>query len=175
MVEYRFFNREKANLVLDKLYEIQKNKGFVTLADYYMAVGMETLQEDSKFGWTDVEKARVKFVQVGPYIENGYYLIEFPDIRPIDKQCPVLETNIHTKQYDAAVDHPSHYKTKAGIEAIDVIEAFTEGLEGKEAVCTGNAIKYILRWHNKNGLQDLKKCRWYLNRLIKHIEEKEND
>ena len=87
----------------------------------------------------------------------------------------ILDSNVGKIEYDMAVDHPSHYKTKAGIEAIDVIEAFTEGLEGKEATCTGNIIKYILRWHKKNGLQDLKKCEWYLKRLIKHIEEKEND
>ena len=73
------------------------------------------------------------------------------------------------------VNHPPHYISNKGIEAIDVIEAFTDGLVGAEATHTGNVIKYILRWKHKNGLQDLKKAQWYLNRLINHVEkEKEN-
>lgn len=69
------------------------------------------------------------------------------------------------------VNHPSHYKAKNGMEVIDVIEAFTANLEGYEATHTGNVIKYICRWKEKNGLEDLKKAEWYLNRLIKNIEE----
>ena len=69
------------------------------------------------------------------------------------------------------VNHPSHYQSKTGLEAISVIEAFTDGLNGIEATDTGNVIKYILRWKSKNGLQDLKKCRWYLDHLIAHVEK----
>ena len=69
------------------------------------------------------------------------------------------------------VNHPKHYKAKNGMEVIDVIEAFTANLEGYEANHTGNVIKYICRWKEKNGLEDLKKAQWYLNRLIKNIEE----
>lgn len=68
------------------------------------------------------------------------------------------------------VNHPDHYKTESGLETIDVIEAFTHGLDGIEAVCTGNVIKYICRWKKKNGVQDLKKAEWYLKRLIRHME-----
>ena len=71
---------------------------------------------------------------------------------------------------DTMVTHPSHYQSKTGLEVIDVIEAFTDGLVGIEATDTGNVIKYICRWNHKNGLQDLKKCRWYLDHLIKHVE-----
>ena len=69
------------------------------------------------------------------------------------------------------VNHPSHYKAKNGMEVIDVIEAFTANLEGYEATHTGNIIKYICRWKEKNGLEDLKKAQWYLNRLIENIEK----
>ena len=69
------------------------------------------------------------------------------------------------------VNHPSHYKAKNGMEVIDVIEAFTANLEGYEATHTGNILKYICRWKEKNGLEDLKKAQWYLNRLIENIEE----
>ena len=60
------------------------------------------------------------------------------------------------------VNHPKHYQSKTGLEAIDVIEAFTSG----EDFCIGNAIKYICRWKNKNGKEDIKKAIWYLERLL---------
>ena len=71
------------------------------------------------------------------------------------------------------VNHPKHYKAKNGMEAIDVIEAFTEGLNGIEATDTGNIIKYALRWKEKNGVEDLKKIVWYANHLINHLEKGE--
>lgn len=61
--------------------------------------------------------------------------------------------------------NPQHYK-QGGIETIDGIAAATVGLEGIEAVCTGNAIKYLWRWKHKNGVEDLKKAQWYINKLI---------
>ena len=75
---------------------------------------------------------------------------------------------------DKMVSHPPHYQSSTGLETIDVIEAFTSDLTGTEAVCTGNVLKYTCRWKHKNGVQDLKKAKWYLDRLIKHLE-KEND
>lgn len=68
------------------------------------------------------------------------------------------------------VNHPAHYNV-GGMEAIDVIEAFTNSLYGIYATDTANVIKYILRWPRKNGLEDLKKAQWYLNHLIKKVEE----
>lgn len=78
---------------------------------------------------------------------------------------------------DRMVSHPPHYQSETGLEVFDVIEAFTFDLKGAEAVCTGNVIKYICRWKNKNGVQDLEKAQWYLTRLIDHVKnlEKEND
>ena len=75
------------------------------------------------------------------------------------------------------VNHPSHYMSETGLETIEVIDAFTLDLVGREAVYTGNVLKYICRWKNKNGLTDLKKAKWYLERLIAHVEklEKENN
>ena len=78
---------------------------------------------------------------------------------------------------DDMVNHPNHYISETGLETSDVIEAFTFDLKGIESFDTGNIIKYICRWKNKNGLQDLKKAEWYLKHLIKHVEllKKENE
>lgn len=72
------------------------------------------------------------------------------------------------------VNHPSHYMSKNGMEVINVIESFTSDLKGVEATDTGNIIKYICRWKHKNGLEDLKKARWYLDHLINKIEKETN-
>lgn len=82
-----------------------------------------------------------------------------------------------TQELDIMVNHPPHYQSETGLEAMDVIEAFTFDLMGYEAVCTGNALKYLCRWKKKDGLKDLKKARWYLNHLIEHVEklQKENE
>lgn len=67
------------------------------------------------------------------------------------------------------VNHPDHY-TRGKIECIDALAAATQGLNGMDAVCTANAIKYLWRWKYKNGVEDLKKARWYLDRLIQEVE-----
>ena len=56
------------------------------------------------------------------------------------------------------------------MEAIDVIEAFKLDRD----FCLGNCAKYLLRLGRKDDeLQDAKKCRWYLDRYIKKLEEQE--
>lgn len=81
--------------------------------------------------------------------------------------------NVTNKGYecdDPMVSHPNHYQSKNGLEVIDVVEAFTDGLNGIEATDTGNVLKYMCRWKTKNGLQDLKKAMWYLTHLINKVE-----
>lgn len=72
------------------------------------------------------------------------------------------------------VNHPSHY-TAGNIECIDAIHEAVKGLEGHEAYITGNVIKYMWRWKRKNGAEDLKKARFYLDRLIKQIDHGHTD
>lgn len=67
--------------------------------------------------------------------------------------------------------NPAHYK-KGSIECIEAIKAATVGKTGIEAVCTANVIKYLWRYEDKNGIEDLRKARWYLDRLIKEVMEK---
>lgn len=90
---------------------------------------------------------------------------------------PLADDMIETITQKDPVDmvaHPPHYQSDKGLEVIDVIEAFTADLKGIEATDTGNIIKYICRWKHKNGIEDLRKARWYLDHLINHIE-KEHD
>ena len=68
------------------------------------------------------------------------------------------------------VNHPSHY-TQSKIECIDAIDCATSNLNGFEGFCIGNALKYIWRWKHKNGIEDLKKAQWYLNKIINSITQ----
>ena len=67
-----------------------------------------------------------------------------------------------------AVSHPAHY-TSGGIECIDCIKAAL----GQHFIgfLMGNVIKYSYRYKDKNGAEDLKKARWYLDRAIKEVEQ----
>lgn len=67
------------------------------------------------------------------------------------------------------VNHPKHY-TQGVVECIDALAAATINLKGLDAVCTANAIKYLWRWDQKNGVEDLKKARWYIDKLVKENE-----
>lgn len=77
------------------------------------------------------------------------------------------------KEKEDNVNHPQHYISPSGIESIDVIAAFTRDLRGDDAFCSGNAIKYLLRWPYKNGIEDLEKARWYITRIIDKYNEGE--
>lgn len=68
------------------------------------------------------------------------------------------------------VNNPKHYN-QGGIECIDAIKAATVGKTGIEAFCVGNAIKYLWRYEEKNGLEDACKSAWYVERLIKELKE----
>tara|TARA_A100001388_G_scaffold266921_1_gene240477 strand:+ start:114 stop:410 length:297 start_codon:yes stop_codon:yes gene_type:complete len=67
------------------------------------------------------------------------------------------------------VNKPFHYN-QAGIECIEAILAATH--EQREGYLQGNIIKYIWRYRYKNGLEDLKKARWYVEKLIEVYKEK---
>ena len=87
--------------------------------------------------------------------------------------CENNEDNCCNKESNAdMVNHPSHY-TQGGIECIDALKAATVSKTGIEAICTANAIKYLWRYEEKNGIEDVKKAKWYIDRLIKELEEKE--
>lgn len=68
------------------------------------------------------------------------------------------------------VNAPPHYN-QAGIECIDAIAAATSGKTGIQAVCVANVVKYLWRYELKNGVEDVKKARGYLDRLIKEMEK----
>ena len=82
------------------------------------------------------------------------------------KQANMQSDNI---EMEDMVNSPAHYN-KAGIETIDAIQAMTG--DGFKFYLQGNIMKYLWRYMYKNGVEDLKKAEWYLNKLIKHYDDK---
>lgn len=69
--------------------------------------------------------------------------------------------------------NPSHYTdSDSGIECIEAIEA-SMTIEAFKGFLKGNCQKYLWRYEKKNGAEDLKKARWYLERLITIVELEE--
>lgn len=68
------------------------------------------------------------------------------------------------------VNNPVHYN-HSGIECIQAIEAMTENMSGSIAPHAANVLKYLWRCEYKNGLEDIDKAIWYLNRLRKRWVE----
>lgn len=68
------------------------------------------------------------------------------------------------------VNSPSHYQGSRGLEAIEVHRNFMTS-EQMAGYHLGNTLKYLLRYQNKNGLEDLKKAKVHLDWLIEEVDE----
>jgi hypothetical protein len=79
-----------------------------------------------------------------------------------------------TRRATDHVNHPAHYGGADNpYEAIKVIEAWNANF------CVGNTLKYLSRAGKKpgikdNGVRDLEKAAWYLNREIENRRKKRN-
>lgn len=65
--------------------------------------------------------------------------------------------------------NPDHYKSSTSLECIEAME-ITFGKEAVIDFCLCNAFKYIWRWKNKNGTEDLEKANWYLCKADSYID-----
>lgn len=71
--------------------------------------------------------------------------------------------HVSTVKHDDPINHPKHY-TNGSIECIDYL------IDQHFGFFSSTVVKYITRYRTKNGVEDLKKAQWYLNRLIKELE-----
>lgn len=104
-----------------------------------------------------------------------------PLFKPVDEVtecpggvCPVpwaTDETVMTQPtlQEDKVNHPSHYTNQGSIECIEAIESQLTP-EEYQGFLRGNSVKYLWRWKNKGGVEDLKKAKWYLERLIETEE-----
>ena len=102
------------------------------------------------------------------YISFEEWSNEIQAAQPVDLYTPTDSLSFNV---DDRVNHPSHY-TAGKQEAIEVIEDTVEHAPSHvAAVLHSQVLKYLLRlWLKDNPLEDAKKARWYLDRLISKLE-----
>lgn len=123
-------------------------------------------EQDMEDPLADWERELMAEQIAATYNENGDVMA---DVKYIPAEGEAFTGILSVVEHaDDPVNHPSHYSSAGGFEAINVIEAWNLGF------CLGNTVKYIARAGKKPGnseLQDLKKAHWYLERRIAQIEQ----
>ena len=73
-----------------------------------------------------------------------------------------------TEEKRDIVNHPSHYES-GKFECIDVMLE-TQGKAAVMCFCLCNAFKYLYRHNRKNGVEDIKKAKWYIDKYLELVE-----
>jgi len=110
-------------------------------------------------------------------VTADYGTLKMDDLNTIDLTMPqerevILDLLAEEAQEDGLYDNvekPIHYNV-GGIECIEAIKASMTEVEFR-GYLKGNTEKYLWRYTYKNGLEDLKKARWYLDYLIAEMEQ----
>jgi hypothetical protein len=120
----------------------------------------EVYNEDEEIGGSSV----------GHWADEPYVREEWEEVvKPFDlTYSPNFDENVNVHI------NPRHYKN-GKVECIDAIESAVVGKVGIEATCVSNILKYLWRYEDKNGIVDVKKAKWYLDKLINVIEERTNE
>lgn len=111
---------------------------------------------------------------IGDAIKNNQHKLPFNDIE-VELRDMILKGIAKSKYKDFGkqaqdnVNHPNHY-VKGGLECIKVIKAQLTK-EQYQGYLYGNVLKYMWRWQDKNGLEDLRKAEHYLKWLIEEVEK----
>lgn len=135
------------------------------LGKYYTVVGI-----------TPTDDVGVLYSVVGESDKIIHHTIDRFDFCRINDGRNVASLYINDKPIADAtikndkINHPKHY-TQYRCEVLDIIEDATKELSGGKAVCLGNVIKYVLRYQFKNGVEDLEKAKFYLEKLISYYNE----
>lgn len=117
--------------------------------------------------------------EVPKYVEGKkYYPTGTPWPMPGDGlltgQVPPVVPIQPPEQFDI-INKPKHYMLVDGVEVRDVCKALAERMQDKySAFFISDYIQflqYVLRFDQKNGIEDLKKAKWYLEKLIESKEK----
>jgi len=95
-------------------------------------------------------------VEVEGSLVHSWFTADELEPAPVIKECLTTDS----------VNHPAHYN-QGGIECIEAIKAAL--VDGFPDYLRGNVIKYLWRYKEKGGVEDLRKSAWYLDRLIKEM------
>lgn len=130
------------------------------------------IEEDPKLALTDMTKNNWAVLCRDCFAKGGIRrtATEAVEAWEMRKGVSFLDKTLHIQQPPDNVNHPGHYES-GKFECIEVMEE-TQGTEAVLDFCICNAFKYLYRHRRKNGLEDVKKARWYLDKFIE-LEERE--
>ena len=113
--------------------------------------------------WSDEKMPEIRIQE----IDERFSFIKWEDSEPI--QITDIR-NILALDSSDVINKPSHYHSN-GIDVIGFAEAQFSNEEQK-GFHRINAIKYITRYDRKNGIEDLNKAKFYIDKLIELEESK---
>ena len=170
------------------LYELQQHKGNKINKDdaIFLMQLYITNDADSKHLYKQIDACEIDGIlhnyvnltmlmdKVEAYIDYLQSVIDWQDRYNSLKDNPNKDYEKAAKKTkEDTIHHPSHYQGAYGLECYDVIKNFSADLSGEMAYYQGNAIKYLLRWQKKNGAEDLKKCKEYIDDMLKNLPDAE--
>jgi hypothetical protein len=157
--------------IRDVFSDILNDNGFLTVADVseYVSVRQDYVDDchTSEYGWNGDEDFHMRLLCDGGVLFDAPMPIRKP--HPNKGVCTPCSFGTDNKDM---VNHPTHYQSNTGLEVIEAIEAF---VADPASYYVGNIIKYICRYRHKNGIEDIKKAGWYLDRLTEHLEKESNN
>ena len=150
------------------------NKRLATLEEREDSISndLRTLGEEGAKTAYDVEELRGKLDEhIDMFIEDVSMLDERTmHLRSMDTVDKTVEADAIEEEEAHNAVSPPHYKY-GDIEVIDYIDQVCRLYGGEQASYVANVIKYVSRSPLKNGVEDLRKARWYLDRLIDKTEQ----
>ncbi|AZV43579.1 gp62 protein [Peribacillus asahii] len=163
--EVKFSWGEKVKVRADELTPIKDKYKYLKLKvgdDIGLLYENEDKVRVSKIDWIN-EQVEIQ------YDNENFKVVKLSDvILENDAELEWVKVTDKVENKEDVVNNPSHYKS-GGIETLDYIKAKTKP-EAFQGFLVGNVIKYISRYEHKNGLEDLKKAKFYLDKLITEKE-----
>lgn len=178
-VEEIVFNDDNDNVAtinsLGNLYDITDDNDFEL---WSKSIEVKTENIGTTIKWNDNGNLEVKDsyeIKVpDDILNNNSNLIGYVEDEINSHKCNDVQQNkrfehLGVKSNDT-VNHPSHYNY-GEIEVIDFIEQVTKHYNPNVAYHIGNAIKYLARSPHKNGKEDVKKAKWYIERAFENWDK----
>ena len=125
-------------------------------------------QENVKVTTTFYAKAPISAEELDKRIKE--LLPQKLALEPLPKEDRAIKMPVSSKPDN--VNRPKHY-CKGGVESIELVKAAVSNLSGFEAVCVANIIKYMWRYKEKNGLEDVMKAAKYLEWLQEEVKNEQ--
>lgn len=122
--------------------------------------------ENYEIGGRFVKKGQTNICKYDGCNVESYIIAERRKVDDLQSRT----NDVNLQQAFDTVQRPAHYN-QSGIECIDAIAAAVKGKSGIEASLVGNVIKYLWRYELKNGVEDVRKAQWYLDRLVKELSK----